>query len=573
MQIIGPHIINGASAHLDVLRRWQPRLALILDPDADDVRALRAACPQTVVIGRIYRPDGEVSQRILADPDAAARWAHDLALGNRAVRAGLLDYVQIANEVCQFWDGLPALNAFELARMRLAEAAGAYKCALFGFSVGNPDLPEHDRMALWRLVYPAIAQAEKAGHCIAVHQYGAPDMWGPLEKGGADWLLHRLEHQVLPRLPYTRVQFAVTEYGIDGLLLDGIRHANSELGVGVRMASKDMLLVRGAAGPAGWQTFTTAEDYVRQLRNVGQYLAQFSDRVLGYAVFTLGHNAPWASYDIAGEVASQLANAATPQPPSPPTPPPTPGQEANMQIYDKQGAQQTWDWLRQKYNVELLSAPATPAFVLAEVRETEGPATVVVRVADGQARPMSNVLVALAWPDGPVDLTVPAAQAFKSIWRPRAAVQATDGNGYTGYGLGAGSYYDPQVSGGPHTVWILHDQYASDGLAGVGMLPGTEHMGPLRLTFTLAERTPVYPNLPAALRGEAERHDVLPVNPHAALCRAGHAKRLWPTSAEFSVSFAGVTYVGQRFRDPTSDQVHVLYCVQGQWSAVYELVY
>ncbi len=56
-----------------------------------------------------------------------------------------VDYWQFANEILQDGDSLPLLNRFELERMRLAEAEHAnrsYRCALFGFSVGNPDLPE-----------------------------------------------------------------------------------------------------------------------------------------------------------------------------------------------------------------------------------------------------------------------------------------------------------------------------------------------------------------------------------------------------------------------------------------------
>src|SRR5262249_838968 len=78
---------------------------------------------------------------------------------------------------------------------------------------------------------------------------------------------------------YKKVQFAVTEYGVDGLL-------------------------DGRPQPTGWQAFTGAGGYVDQLLRAGRYLERFSGRVLGYAIFTLGHNAPWDSYDIAGNVAN-----------------------------------------------------------------------------------------------------------------------------------------------------------------------------------------------------------------------------------------------------------------------------
>jgi hypothetical protein len=316
--VYGPHVINGAGPHLAELRRLQPRLALVLDPSADDVRALRAACPGTVIIGRIYVPDSEVETRIRANPEGAAAWAHELTLAQPAYVTGAVNYWQIANEVLQFWDGLPLLSRFEVARMRLAQ--GRYGCGILAFSVGQPDLPAADRLALWRQVYPALAAAEAGSHVVVVHQYGAPDLWGPAEQGGAAWLCNRLEQQVLPILPYKKVKFAVCEYGIDGLLLgEAVRSgedtpAEPVFGVGVCVPSKDLKPVSGLdataafSGPAGWQRYTDAAGYVKQLVDMGSYLEPFSSQIIGYAIFTLGHNAPWGSYDIAGEVLRRLAN-------------------------------------------------------------------------------------------------------------------------------------------------------------------------------------------------------------------------------------------------------------------------
>jgi len=273
--IIGPHIIGGIPHHLEMLSRWQPRMVLVLDPNPDEIRLLRQACPTTVIIGRCFATDQDIDQRIRENPQDAAQWAHEKCMARMTPD---VDYWQIANEVLVKEDDLPLLNEFELERMRLAEANG-YKCAIFGFSVGNPDLPEDDRMAHWRLVYPAIEQAEEGGHCISLHQYGMPDIWGPDDL--YDWLIYRMEHQILRRLPYKKVQFAVTEYGIDGRI-QGVN--------------------------AGWQQYATAEEYTDQLLKSGAYVERFSGRVLGYAVFTLGSFAPWETYDIAGDVANMLAD-------------------------------------------------------------------------------------------------------------------------------------------------------------------------------------------------------------------------------------------------------------------------
>ena len=133
--------------------------------------------------------------------------------------------------------------------------------------------------ARWEQVYAALDRAEKRGHIVALHQYGMPDIWGP--RNLYDWYIYRLEHQVLSRLPFKRLQFAVTEMGIDGMIAGG--------------------------EPRGWRHFTDAGGYTRQLLRSGSYGERFSGRVLGHSVFTLGHFAPWDTYDIAGQVAQALA--------------------------------------------------------------------------------------------------------------------------------------------------------------------------------------------------------------------------------------------------------------------------
>jgi hypothetical protein len=272
--IIGPHIIGGVHRHLDLLNRWQPRAILVLDPNQNEMGLLREACPTSIIVGRVFEPDHEIDSRIRNDPEAAARWAHDKVMARMTPH---VNYWQFANEVLQREDGLPLLNRFELARMALAEANG-YKCAILAFSVGNPDLPERDRMAMWRLVYPAIERAEANDHAVAIHQYGAPDLFSPAQ----DWYAFRLEHQVLRRLPYKKAKFVITEYGIDGL-------------------------IDGRPQPTGWQAFTSADGYIDQLLRAARYLERFSGQILGYTVFTLGHNAPWGTYDIAGPAADGLA--------------------------------------------------------------------------------------------------------------------------------------------------------------------------------------------------------------------------------------------------------------------------
>ena len=271
--LIGPHIISSFDDAL--MARWQPRMILVLDPNPDEMQRLRSVCPNSVIIGRIFVPDQELDSRVRQDPQAAAEWVHEKTMERMNP---YVDFWQVTNEILQDDASLSQLNLFEQYRMAHAESAG-YRCAIFGFSVGNPDLPEDDRTEQWRKVYQAIERAEQNGHIIALHQYGAPDLQGPA--GLADWLIFRLEHQIIRRLPYKKVKFAITEYGIDGMLQ--------------------------GSGPSGWKNYLDAESYAGQLLNVANYLERFSGRVLGYAVFSLGSFAPWESYDIEGSVANLLA--------------------------------------------------------------------------------------------------------------------------------------------------------------------------------------------------------------------------------------------------------------------------
>jgi murein DD-endopeptidase MepM/ murein hydrolase activator NlpD len=296
--MIGPHIIGSVNLHFDRLRRWQPRLILVLDPSPDQIQILRQICPHSYLIGRVFRPDNEVENQIRTNPKAAANWAHQ-AIMSRFTPA--IDAWQIENEVLQKWDGLPQLNEFALERMRIADVHG-YKAAILGFSVGNPHLPDTDRMEHWRQVYPALEYAEQHNHVVVVHQYGSPTLQQP----SPDWYIHRLEHKVLPLLTYSRVRFACTEFGIDNQI-NGFH-----------------------SGPSGWRNVMNAQQYAQDLINMGKYLERYKDRMLGYAVFTLGNNAQWGSYDIDGEVADTLAAhyqlhpqpSVTPPPPPPPPPPP-----------------------------------------------------------------------------------------------------------------------------------------------------------------------------------------------------------------------------------------------------------
>lgn len=164
-------------------------------------------------------------------------------------------------------------------------------------------------------------------------------------------------------------------------------------------------------------------------------------------------------------------------------------------VFDKTGAKRDWAWLRANYgNVQFLDAGAGAKFRLARVDVTEGPATLKARVLDAQGAPHGGQPVANNWPDN----TLPDLRnaGLMTLWKDRAVHQQTEQSGFTGFGLGPGSYIRDLAEGGPHTVWVLSPSLRSDGIGGVGMLGGTNHEGPLFLTFQITNGDPVTPEQP-----------------------------------------------------------------------------
>jgi len=300
---IGLHLAGSQVADMmQQIERLAPATVLYLDPDAGMVRQIKKVSPHTIVVGRIYRPDSEVADRIRANPQDAGRWMDGLVRSHSAY--GLCDYWQVANEVCQVdWVEYQRLCDTMMVWMDLSRRD--YGCAIFGFSVGQPHMPEQDRMAFWRRAVPALEMAVLQDHVLLIHQYGAKDLWGP----DADWYIHRFEHQVWPRLGFLDkerqnrraptlkgLKVIVGEYGIDGLIL---------------------------GEKAGYQRYTTPEGYAEMLKRISSYTGPRWPHILGYCVYTCGHaDSEWASYDIWPEVVSRL--------PAGPTPPAQPSLRAAL---------------------------------------------------------------------------------------------------------------------------------------------------------------------------------------------------------------------------------------------------
>lgn len=152
-------------------------------------------------------------------------------------------------------------------------------------------------------------------------------------------------------------------------------------------------------------------------------------------------------------------------------------------VYDADGHERHWAWLVAKYpGTRYLPAEALQKFRLTTVRETVGPAAIVVQVRDMEGRPWRGY-VGLYWPNPEHPLSTEGAV---SRWQPYVgAAQRTDEEGLAGFGIGGGSVI--REGKGPHWAWVLSPTVASDALADFGWLGGTDHAGPLRLEFALCQ--------------------------------------------------------------------------------------
>lgn len=292
--MIGPHVIGGISPHLDVIRRWQPRLLLLLDPANGAARAIKQVSPGTTIIGRVFKPDGEIASRIAANPLEAAQWAADTVLpfaeGNPDV-----DYWQFTNEVRQTsTNEIRSLNAFSIAYVDKLMGIGA-KAAIGGFSVGNPKTPPEDP-SQWAAFYPAMRYAKARGGILLLHAYGADSIFQPDDS----WYLHRYEKRVIPHLPddLKDMPYAYGEYGCD-------------------------LGVKSIGDRRGWKTGYNRNwnAFGNDLLAASRFLANYP-QCKGAAIFTLGNFGDWGDFDIAGDCANHLAGLPWAQPTQQPAPPP-----------------------------------------------------------------------------------------------------------------------------------------------------------------------------------------------------------------------------------------------------------
>lgn len=278
---IGFHTGDGWIKHLDLIKKWQPPVITVLSPNKEEIKRLREACPDTILVGRIYVNDQWADKFLQRDPVGFARHT-DQEIKNRNIPE--IDYWVMNNEPTPYWDRLPAINTYNLELMKLAIASN-YKVGILSISVGNFDLPADNPMAYWQQVIESLKFAQEHKFPVFMHQYQKPNLINNNEDD--NWLIFRLEKKVLP--------------GLKDMGLGDLKFIITELGV-------DHLINNGSVG--GFQkTPLSDQQYVDQLLQWERFEQEYP-QVLGGCIFMLGSQNPWQSYSMTdnSNVAQTLAD-------------------------------------------------------------------------------------------------------------------------------------------------------------------------------------------------------------------------------------------------------------------------
>lgn len=268
-KMLGLHCLGDWTKYMNHIGLWEPPVITILSPSADQAKEIKRLSPNTIIVGRLYYDDAYYNEQIQKRPLEFAKQMNDKIL-SQGIKE--VDYWQTVNEPTPYWDKLPALKSYTDEWMRLADQSG-YKCAILAWSVGNPDLPENDRMVYWRQFQSSLVYAQDNNHVVLVHQYNKPNLINNVELD--NWLVFRIEKQVIPNLASLgapNVKFIIGELGIDNLINNG------KLG--------------------GFQANMKDDQYFQQLLKWEEVEQSYSENVLGGCIFTLGTQPPWDSYSI-----------------------------------------------------------------------------------------------------------------------------------------------------------------------------------------------------------------------------------------------------------------------------------
>lgn len=294
---LGLFVTRNDPALFNLLGTRNVALVKTLELDANFVRQIKETSPDTLIVGRIYLPQIELST---IDPPAEAQRFVDqlLPIAGDPKRRKWFDGWEAYNEpVPADSAAMRRLADFEAERTRLLAGAGI-RSVVGNFGTGHPPLE------FWPDFLPAVQAAREYDGYLGLHEYSAPVMQFGTGKyqldpsaneGDEGWLTLRYRKVYRQFLIPNglMVPLLITECGIDGM-------------------------VRDRPGPQGkgwkdfvgyWAEIGMGEDgpgnYIEQLAWYDAEL-QRDEFVKGAAIFAAAVSRGWESYEILGEPAPIL---------------------------------------------------------------------------------------------------------------------------------------------------------------------------------------------------------------------------------------------------------------------------
>lgn len=227
-----PHIIGGVGEGKHFLFRTGAKWVKFVhgfeasrppsDPTEPDWPA------DTKMVGRYVYPGEFLPIDVFnrgEDPVQAAEYYYRSYLREHVIENPRIKYWETSNEPGMgTWNGdgirvldyMRTLAAFNRRMVELL-AADNRRAVIGNFSVGVPDLPEHDRLHVWREFYPALKAAHEAGGYLGLHEYSnGLTEWDTWLQYRYRWALKYLDEAGLSGL-----RILITEFGADNLPGDG----------------------------------------------------------------------------------------------------------------------------------------------------------------------------------------------------------------------------------------------------------------------------------------------------------------------------------------------------------------
>jgi len=458
MRKSGFHVQATSPRLMEAILAVKPTFIATLAHDRTFWAEVKAALPQTLLVGRLYE-EGQDWRAV--DP---CWWAEQCAELGMPYDAWIT-----WNEPTDVYNGM----SFELAARHDRWCCDfRWRIRDFGYEAVALNVPtgHFHRNAVVNL-FPNICQTF---HYIGLHEYSARCMWDqdpkkqrhpddvPRNEGDliGRWYCQRYRdwyNGIVQRWPERAgdVQMVVTESGI----AYGTMEADH--------------------GDVGWQTDLGVQEYMRSLRWYFEEMNR-DDYCLGGAIFMVGGNPDWASFETLPYYHGLLAIPEVGQP----DPPPENGGNGDMKgvkIYDFDHGpgDATVDeaWLMETFgNVQVHDAvarfglqPGDWYYQLAYLDARLGDANIIINVRDEDGNPVEGAETVFGWPDAPAH-----GLSAEWQWTETGVPGPTNVKGDCGPGLGPGAYYSPDKGErGAHFVWIA--SLPSDYVDGLGMLGMTNH--------------------------------------------------------------------------------------------------